>query len=174
MTLAQRLEAARTRAAVGPAEARGVLRLGGKAVRAFLHRMSTQHVSALAPGDSAYAAFLDPRGHLVGEGLLLGLADGALLLTEPEEAATLLAHLRKYVMMDDVRVQDLSAEVRVVAALGPEGVARARSLPDAVAVTPRRGVPAAEVISAPERADAVRAELVASGAVPLDAGDLEA
>jgi tRNA-modifying protein YgfZ len=174
MTLGERLEAARTRAAVGPAQARGVLRLTGKHVRPFLHRISTQHVSGLAPGASAYAAFLDSRGHLVGEALLLGQADGVLLLTEAGEVAPLLAHLRKYVVMDDVKLEDLSATTRVVTALGPGGKALAEALPDPVAATPRRGVPAAEVVVAPDRAEEVRAGLVASGAVPLGEEDLEA
>src|SRR5512137_1888321 len=125
MTLGKRLEAARTRAAVGPVEARGVLRLTGRSVRAYLHRMCTQHVAGLAPGASAYAAFLDARGHLVGEGLLLGRADGMLLVTEGAEAAPLASHLRKYVIMDDVKVEDLSPERRVVPVLGPEGRALA-------------------------------------------------
>jgi folate-binding protein YgfZ len=174
MTLAERLEAARNRAAVGPLEARGVLRFSGKDVRAYLHRMSTQHLSGLAPGASAYAAFLDARGHLIGEGLLMGRADGVLLVTEAGEAAPLLAHLRKYVIMDDVKVEDLSAERRVVAALGPDGKAQALALPDATGATPRRGVPAAEVVAEPGRAEAIRRELVAAGAVPLDGEDLEA
>jgi len=174
MTLAERLEAARRRAAVGPVEERGVLRLTGKHVRSFLHRMSTQDVSGLPPGASAYAAFLDAKGHLVGEGLLLGQADGVLLLTEPAEAAPLLAHLRKYVIMDDVKIQDLSSELRVVAALGPEGKALAAALAEPVAATPRRGAPAAEVIVPAARAEAVRAGLVASGAVALGLADLEA
>jgi tRNA-modifying protein YgfZ len=174
MTLAERLAAARTRAAVGPAQSRGVLRLAGKDVRAYLHRMCTQHVSGLAPGASAYAAFLDARGHLVGEGLLLGRADGVLVITEGAEAAPLAAHLRKYVIMDDVKVEDLSAGQRVVAVLGPEGRALALALPDATGSTPRRGIPAAEVVAGPERAEAIRAEMIAQGAVPLDEEDLEA
>jgi hypothetical protein len=136
--------------------------------------MSTQDVSGLPPGASAYAAFLDAKGHLVGEGLLLGQADGVLLLTEPAEAAPLLAHLRKYVIMDDVKIQDLSSELRVVAALGPEGKALAAALAEPVAATPRRGAPAAEVIVPAARAEGVRAGLVASGAVALGLADLEA
>ncbi len=79
MTLAQKLASARTDAAVGPVEARGVVHITGKGGRDFLHRMSTQHLSALPTGGSAYAAFLDGRGHIVGEGLVVARAEDLLL-----------------------------------------------------------------------------------------------
>jgi len=60
MTLAERLAAARTRAAVGPAQSRGVLRLAGKDVRAYLHRMCTQHVSG-RPDRTCYGGPKDPE-----------------------------------------------------------------------------------------------------------------
>jgi folate-binding Fe-S cluster repair protein YgfZ len=108
MTLLQKLAAARTDAAVGPVESRGVLRLSGKGARDFLHRMSTQHLSALPPGGSAYAAFLDGRGHVVGEGLVVARPDELLFVTEAIEVALLLPHLRKYVLAAPVKIEDAS------------------------------------------------------------------
>jgi hypothetical protein len=179
MTLADRLEAARTGTAVGPVEARGVLRISGKGARDFLHRMSTQHLQALPEGASAYAAFLEGKGHLVGEGLVVARKDDLLYLTEAAEVAVLLPHLRKYVLASPVRIEDASAELRSLAVLGPGSVDRARAAVEGAAVqaaaaaTPRRGVPAAEVIGAGADLARVRASLVAGGAVPLEADDLE-
>lgn len=176
MTLAEKLAAARGAAAVGPVESRGVLRVTGKGARDFLHRMSTQHLSALAAGGSAYAAFLDGRGHLIGEGLVVGRTEDLLLLTEAAEVPLLLAHLRKYVLAAPVKFEDLSASLAVMAALGPKGVERARDAAgDAtVAATPRRGVPAVELVATPEVLAVAHAALVAAGAAELDAADLEA
>ena len=70
MTLAEKFAAARGAVAVGPVEIRGVVRLVGKGARDFLHRLSTQHLSKLPAGGSACAAFLDVKGHLVGEVLV--------------------------------------------------------------------------------------------------------
>jgi len=176
MTLAGKLESARTSAAVGPVEARGVLRLGGKGARDFLHRMSTQHLSGLQPGGSAYAAFLDTRGHLVGEGLVAARPDDLLFVTEPEEVPALLAHLRKYVLAAPVKVEDASSSLGVMAVLGPAGIEAARaSAGDAtVAPTPRRGVPAVELVAPAERLQEIRAALLAAGAADLGGADLEA
>jgi folate-binding protein YgfZ len=177
MTLAERLAAAREGAAAGPVEARGILRVIGKDARAYLHRMSTQHVAALAAGESAYAAFLDGRGHLLGEGLVAARNGDLLVVTEAGEAASLAAHLRKFVIADDVAIEDVSEAHRVVVALGPLGVERARRLAgpglEAVAATPRRGAPAVEVVAAASAAGALRARLVAEGAADLEEGDLE-
>jgi len=175
MMLAQKLAAARTHAAVGPVESRGVLRLAGKGARDFLHRMSTQHLSALPPGGSAYAAFLDTRGHLVGEGLVVARPDDLLFLTEREEVPALLSHLRKYVLSAPVKVEDESPSLGVMTALGPAGVemARAAAGDAAVAATPRRGVPAVEIVAQVERLAEIRAALLAAGAADLDDADLE-
>ena len=175
MTLAQKLAAARSGAAVGPVEARGVVRVSGKGARDFLHRMSTQHLSALPEGGSAYAAFLDGRGHLVGEGLVVGRADDLLFLTEPEEAPLLLAHLRKYVLAAPVKFEDLSGSLSVMTVLGPRGVELARGAAGeaTVAATPRRGVPAVEAVGTPVELAGARAALLSGGAADLDAADLE-
>ena len=175
MTLAQKLAAARTQGAVGPVESRGVLRLEGKGARDFLHRMSTQHLSALQPGESAYAAFLDTRGHLVGEGLVVACTDDLLFLTEREEVPALLAHLRKYVLSAPVKVEDESSSLGVMAVMGPAGVlsARAAAGDATVAATPRRGVPAVEILAQGARLTEIRAALLAGGAAGLDEADLE-
>jgi folate-binding protein YgfZ len=175
MTLAQKLAAARTHAAVGPVETRGVLRITGKGARDFLHRMSTQHLSALPPGGSAYAAFLDGRGHVVGEGLVVARAEDLLFVTEPVEVAVVLPHLRKYVLAAPVKFEDLSGSLSVMAVLGPRGVelARGAATEATVAATPRRGVPAVEVIGTPGALAGARATLLAAGAADVDAHDLE-
>jgi folate-binding protein YgfZ len=176
MTLAEKLASARAHAAVGPLEVRGVLRLSGKGGRDFLHRMSTQHLSALPRDGSAYAAFLDGRGHLVGEGLVVARPDDLLFVTEPEEVAILLPHLRKYLLAAPLKIDDATDSLVVMAAMGPRGIELARGAAGEVtlAATPRRGVPAIEVIGPPERVAEIRAALLAAGAADLTAADLEA
>jgi folate-binding protein YgfZ len=176
MTLADKLDSARAHAAAGPVEVRGVLRLSGKGGRDFLHRMSTQHLSALPRDGSAYAAFLDGRGHLVGEGLVVARPDDLLLVTEPEEVAILLPHLRKYLLAAPLKIDDASDSLRVMAVMGPRGIELARGAAGelTLAATPRRGVPAVEAIGPPDRVAAVRDALLAAGAADLNAADVEA
>src|SRR5919201_488017 len=117
--LASRLAAARGGAAVGPVLARGLLRLTGRDRVKFLHRVSTQKVDGRAPGAAAHAAFLDVKGHVVADALLVFREDDVLLDLEPAAVEPLRAHLARYVVMDQVKIDDLSAAFRVVPAFGP-------------------------------------------------------
>ena len=174
--LADRLAAARSGAAVGPALARGLLRISGRQRLDFVHRLSSQSVKALAPGTVAHAAFLDGKAHVLADALVAARADDLLLEVEPEVAEPLRAHLTRYVLRDDVKLEDVSVALRVVAALGPGSVllARARAPAGAAFENPRRGVPALDVVLPTAEAEALREALVAAGAVPLGPEDLEA
>jgi len=176
MTLAGKLAAARDGAAVGPVLHRGLLRLTGKDRLGYLQRMCTQDLARLAPGEAAYGAFLTAKGHLVGEGMVLVRDEEVLLDVDPAAVAATRAHLEKFVIMDDVTLEDRSEELRVVPALGPEGARRARAQAGAapLAGNPRRGVPALDVVLPAGEAEGFRAALVAGGATALDEADLEA
>jgi tRNA-modifying protein YgfZ len=173
--LESRLQAARTGAAVGPVTARGLIRLHGRDRQRFVHRMCTQDVSSLGPGAAAHVAFLNVKGHVVGEGTLVVRPEDLLLDVEPAVAEPLRAHLVKYVVMDQVKLEDVSSSWRVVPVLGPAGAELARRCAPASAAweNGRRGAPALDVGLAPEEAEAFRSDLVGAGAVPLDEPDLE-
>ena len=174
-TLEERLGAARTGMAVGPVLTRGLVRLQGKDRIKFAHRISTQRVLDLAPGVAVHLAFLDAKGHVMGEGLLVARGEELLVDVEPQVTEPLCAHLVRYVVMDQVKVEDVSSSWRIVTALGPGGVALARQRAAAGSAweNPRRGVPALDVLLAPGDAEAFRAGLVAAGAVELGADDLD-
>jgi len=176
MALAEKLADARSRAAVGPVEERGVLCFSGRDARDYLHRMSTQHLAGLVAGESAYAAFLDARGHLVGEGVVAARATDLLVLVEHAAAGPLGEHLRRYLVADDVTVEDLSGALADLPVLGPVGVRSVREIAgdDTVATNPRRGAPAVEVVARPGRARALREALIALGAADLSSLDMEA
>jgi len=173
--LASRLASARAGAAVGPALRRGILRFTGKDRLAYLHRMSTQNLAPLGPGHSAYAAFLEAKGHLVAEGTVLARQDEVLVDVDPLALEAARAHLSMFVIMDDVTVEDLSGRLEVVPAFGPGGVAVARSRAGAApsAENARRGAPCLDVYLPSGEADAFRESLLAAGAAPLTETDLE-
>jgi len=173
--LQARLAAAREGSAVGPALARGLLRVAGKDRHDFLHRISTQRVKGVAPGESVHLAFLDVKGRVVGDALLFARPDDLLLQVEPEVAEPLRAHLARFILRDQVQLEDVSTALRVVPALGPGGVERARTVAPAGSAfpNPRRGVPALDAVLAPSEAAAFRDALLSGGATPLEAGDLE-
>jgi tRNA-modifying protein YgfZ len=174
---AARLDAARGGAAVGPVLARGLLRLTGKDRLKFLHRVSTQKVDGLPAGAAVHAAFLDVKGHVVADAIAVLRADEAILDVEPAALEPLRAHLVRYVVMDQVKVEDVSAAFRVVPAFGPAGkdLARGRAPASAVAwESARQGAPVLEVMLPAPEAQAFREGLVAAGATPLSGEDLEA
>ncbi|WP_041448359.1 folate-binding protein YgfZ [Anaeromyxobacter sp. Fw109-5] len=176
MTLAEKLRAAREACAVGPVQPRAVLRATGKDAQDYLHRMSTQDLARLRPGESAYATFLSAKGHLVAEGHVLAREDGILLDLDPRAQPDAQVHLERLVIMDEVVFEDLSEALRVVPVLGPEAARRLTGrVPEAPRIAhERRGAPGADVLLPPHEAEALRAELLAEGAVALDEGELEA
>lgn len=173
--LASRLASARAGAAVGPVLRRGILRFTGKDRLSYLHRMSTQDLASLGPGQSAYAAFLEARGHLVAEGTVLVRDEEILVDVDPLALEAARAHLSRFVVMDDVAIEDLSERLRVVPAFGPGGEAVARSrLPMAPsAANGRRGAPCLDIYLPPGEAEGFRDSLLASGAADLGEGHLE-
>jgi len=175
MTLEEQLQAAREGAAVGPVEARGLLRFSGRDAQPFLHRMSTQDLARLSPGEATYAAFLDAKGHLVSDALVLRREGDLLLLTAAEAAEPLRAHLGRYVLMSKVAIEAQSRDLACLPVLGPEGLSRAAAVPGATLVPDgRRGAPALDLLLPAAEAGPVREALLAAGAADLDAAALEA
>jgi hypothetical protein len=107
-TLVEKLRAAREACAVGPVEVRALLRATGKDAKDYLHRMSTQDLNRLAPGEAAYATFLSAKGHVLAEGRVLAQEDGLLLDLDPRTLPDARVHLERLVIMDDVVFEDLS------------------------------------------------------------------
>ncbi|ABC82618.1 YgfZ/GcvT domain-containing protein [Anaeromyxobacter dehalogenans] len=175
MSLHERLRAAREGWAVGPVLERAFLRVTGKDAQDYLHRMSTQDLARLKPGEAAYAAFLNAKGHLLGEGHVLVREGEILVELDPAAAPETRALLEKLVIMDDVTFEDLSATLRALPVLGPEGPARLAGRAGAAPVVPsaRRGAPCVDVWAPAGEAEALRAALVADGAAPLDLAELE-
>jgi len=171
-----KLRAARETWAVGPVEAPAILRATGKDAKDYLHRMTTQDVNRLAPGASDYAAVLNAKGHLLADAHVLVEPDGILVVMDPRGVADARAHLEKFVIMDDVTFEDLSASLRVLPIFGPAAAARlAASAAGARRIAnERRGAPCVDAVLAAGEAEAARAALVAEGAVPLEAHDLDA
>jgi len=173
----EKIHAARAALAVGPVEAPAVLRATGADALDYLHRVTTQDLKALAPGASAYAAILNAKGHLLADAHVLVEPDGGVLLVmDPRGAADARPHLERFVIMDDVAFEDVSAALRALPVFGPDAAGRLEVAADGLRRLPdgRRGAPCLDVLAAPDRAEALRAALLAAGAADLSAEDVEA
>ncbi len=104
---------------------RGRIRVTGEDRTRLLHAMLSNHVEQLRPGGGCYSFFLNAQGRILGDLNLLCLPDAFLIDTEPELRAPLYEHLDKYIIVDDVALEDVTGST---AALGIEGPAAAQIL----------------------------------------------
>jgi folate-binding protein YgfZ len=97
------------------------LRLTGADRVEFLHGQCTNEIRGLPVGESCYAAFLNAKGKMRGDAYIVRLEDAFLL----EASAGLSAALEKFVITEDVVIEDVSPSLNawlVIGALPAEAV----------------------------------------------------
>lgn len=108
--------------------ARGKIRVTGEDRARLLHAMCTNHVQELAAGEGLYTFFLNDKGRILADAYIYNLGESLLLDTEPETAASLAAHLDKYIIADDAVVEDETGRWMVVGLEGPASAQAAAGL----------------------------------------------
>jgi folate-binding protein YgfZ len=116
-------DALRAAAAWLDLSARGRIYATGADSARLLHAMTTNHVQRLQPGMGCYAFFLNAQGHILADVNLLRLEDRFLLDTEPETRELVYRHLDKYIIADDVALEDVSEALACLAVEGPHAEA---------------------------------------------------
>ena len=90
------------------------LRLTGKDALSLLHRIGTQAVADLAPGEARATLFCDFRGRLLHRVLIGVGADHAVwLLRDDAPGAQLAAFIDRHIFRDQVRIEDRSEALAV-------------------------------------------------------------
>lgn len=164
----------------------------------FLHNLTTNEVKARAPGSGCEAFVTSPQGKTLGLVTLLVLDDTILLRTEAEGLASILTHLRKYGVLEEVELDDISSDTfeyhlagpRAAELIGALGVSEpptttygSRSAEiDGMEVEVVRedplGVPGLTLIGDARHADAVSDAIARAGGpiglVPIPAGAFDA
>lgn len=113
-------EALREAAAWIDLSARGKIRVTGEDRARLLHAMTTNSVNDLAPGSGVYTFFLNEKGRILGDAYLYNFGDDMLLDTEPETATKLRDHLERFIIADDVTLQDETNDWAVIGLEGPQ------------------------------------------------------
>jgi folate-binding protein YgfZ len=113
-------QALREQAAWLDLSGRGKVRATGEDRARLLHAMTTQQVEQMKPGDGAYAFFLNAQGRILGDVNLFCFEEHFLLDTEPETRQKLFEHLERYIIADDVTLEDLTDEMATIAIEGPQ------------------------------------------------------
>ncbi len=100
--------------------ARGKIRVRGEDRVRLLHSILSNDVKDLRPGQGNYHFLLDAQAHIIGDANLFLWEDHVLLDVEPELTARVLEHLDKYIIADDVQLEDVTARLATVALEGPK------------------------------------------------------
>jgi folate-binding protein YgfZ len=164
---------------------RGKLLVTGGEAAEYLQGQLTQDVEALEPGEGAYAALLDRKGHMQADLRVLRLAaDEVWLDTEPEGLEAARKHLQMYKIGRDAEVADVGAERSILSLIGPRSaeIATTAVLPEnaceealvggveCLAAGTAAGI---DLICATAETEKLRDALLAAGAAEVSAGAAE-
>ena len=158
---------------------RGKLALTGADARSFLQGQVTNDVEGLADGAGCYAAFLTPKGKMLGDLRILAAGDELLLDTERVALQGLFNMIRRFSIGYDVELHKRTLECGLLSLIGPGAVqvAGAGDLPadehgHALVEVPGSGVAArairtdvgVDLLCSARDVDALRASLEEAGA----------
>jgi len=113
---------------------RGEIIVTGEDRARLLHAMTTNQIQQLQPGEGCYAFFLNAQGRILADANVFCRQDDFLLDVEPETREPLLQHLDKFIIADDVTLDDATSRIATLDLEGPE----------ALALAARMGIPAPE------------------------------
>ncbi|MGC2617966.1 MAG: folate-binding protein [Acidobacteriaceae bacterium] len=98
---------------------RTFLRATGKDRVRWMNGMITQTVKGLAAGQTGYTLVLSPQGRIQGDADLYVHDEELVLETDRFQAERLLTTLRRYIIMDDVKLEALDASSTAIGVAGP-------------------------------------------------------
>jgi tRNA-modifying protein YgfZ len=99
---------------------RGKLALTGADAKAFLQGQVSNDVEALTPGTGCYAAFLTPKGKMLGDVRILDTGDEVLLDTERVALQELFNMVRRFSVGYAVELHKRTVQRGLVSLLGPQ------------------------------------------------------
>ncbi|MBO0869334.1 MAG: folate-binding protein YgfZ [Micromonosporaceae bacterium] len=99
---------------------RGVLAIPGQDRLTWLHSLTTQHLTALRPGEGSEFLVLSPHGHVEQHAVLADDGTTAWLDTEPGAAPALLDFLTRMRFLMRVEPADVSAGWALLSLVGPD------------------------------------------------------
>jgi folate-binding protein YgfZ len=105
---------------------RGKLALTGSGAKEFLAGQTTNDIEALVPGEGCYAAFLTPKGKMLGDLRILHRGEELLLDTERVALQGLFDMIRRFKIGYDVQLHKRTVERSLLSLVGP-GAARIAS-----------------------------------------------
>ncbi len=98
----------------------------------WLNGMVTNSVQALQPGGGAYSFLLNAQGRIQGDGTVWAETDRLLIETDAAQVEPMMALLDHFIIMDDVVLEDVTAQMHGLTLAGPgvPELLRAMGLPE--------------------------------------------
>ena len=97
----------------------GKIELKGPDARSFLHRLTSQDIQNLPAPQLRYALLLDNKGKIIADMTVWSLADRFLVLTNPSLKERAQQHLQKYLVSEEVTIQDRTGDFSILVLQGP-------------------------------------------------------
>jgi folate-binding protein YgfZ len=101
---------------------RGKLALSGAEAKSFLQGQVSNDVESLSPGSGCYAAFLTPKGKMLGDLRILDTGEELLLDTERLALQGLFNMIRRFSIGYQVQLEKRTLESGLLSLIGPDAV----------------------------------------------------
>jgi len=128
MTTTPGYEALRRGAAVLDVSARGRIVARGRDRARLLHNLTTNEVKKMTPGSGCYAFLLSPQGRIQADLYLFCFAEHFLIDTQADLREKVPQLIRKYIIADQVELEDVTEATAAIALEGPAAAAILASL----------------------------------------------
>jgi folate-binding protein YgfZ len=102
---------------------RAKIKLTGRDRVRWLNGMITNNIRDLAAGGGVYAFLLNPQGRILGDLYAYNCGEYLIVDTDQAQAENLLKILGRYIIMDDVKMEDISTELTAIGLAGPKAEA---------------------------------------------------
>jgi aminomethyltransferase len=158
---------------------RGRIVARGRDRARLLHNIASNDVKTMTPGSGCYAFLLSPQGRIQADLNLFCFPEHFLIDTEPELREKVQQHIKRYIIADQVELEDVTAQTGCI---GVEGPAQVVPLPDSdyahvewegctVARITVTGQPGVRIFCPSDRTADVIAKIEAAGARPATKDD---
>lgn len=111
--------AARSACALADTNFKAVFTFSGPDRQRYLNAVLTSNVRDLQPGQGAIGLLLTPQGHILAEIETYALADRLLAVSNVVALERTFSTLEKFIIMDDVTLEDVTASTGTLALVGP-------------------------------------------------------
>ena len=137
----------------------------------LLHNLTSNDVKKMVPGDVRYAFLLSPQGRIQADLHLVCYPEHFLLDTEPELREKVVQHIRRYIVADQVELEDVTEKTASIGIEGPNAAELVQATGAAAHEISVTGQPGFRIYCLPDEVEELAAKLERAGAVAATAGE---